>query len=496
MSEVLTTPGTLATAKCVCSLGHENPESAHFCTMCGEPLIRPEASQLTTTNVELESNNQSITEPPAILHNIPADPSQLKFSPQTYSQVQQPQPRVSDTHCCCCGRQFGKGEFVCTQCLMIKPIADNHTVDPALFQWAQDGKAMAKLRSIGPLMSFARSVSERVGRRWIEATFNGVRLGYNQMPHIYAMAVQSARILNLKKMPVVYVSGVRPWDALTFGSDEDAFIVIGSALVSSFRKSELMFLFAREMGHIVAGHALWKTVIQFMVGEQNPRQGMMKNGVAGLLDPGKWIEGAIELPLLGWARQSEITADRAGLLAAKSLPEARKVLLSWSLKSPLLYRQINEQAWLEQQAEDAADENIRLAEMVSSSIPYITRRLKLLDEFEHCPEVSHFRRALMASINSANVNASESDAKQIDSNCIDLKRTHSKKFKCPKCGQALAMPTTKQKGQDRLAIRCANKSCKRITVLGLKPQSVNADSKTSQHRKQKRAERESFQAAE
>ena len=143
-----------------------------------------------------------------------------------------------------------------------------HQVAPELFQWALDGKAMAKLRSIKPLVAVANQVSKQVGRPWIEANFNGIRLSSRQMPHVYSMAVQSARILGLPRMPSVYVSGARPWDAMTFGSNDDAFVVMGSALVSCFQKSDLMFLFAREMGHILAGHALWKTVIQFCLGEQ------------------------------------------------------------------------------------------------------------------------------------------------------------------------------------------------------------------------------------
>ena len=205
-----------------------------------------------------------------------------------------------------------------------------------------------------------------------------------------AQAVRAARVLGMTHLPDIYVSGERPWDALTYGSDQSAFIVLGSALTSSFQGDDLLFILAREMGHCRAGHALWKTVIRFLVGEQRPKQGMMAGGVLSMLDPGKLIEGALEMPLLGWARQAEITADRAGLLAVGSEEIARRVLLTWSLKSPLLYRQINIEAWLEQQADDGIDETTRLSEMMSSSTPYITRRLKLMSEFARSRELIHW----------------------------------------------------------------------------------------------------------
>jgi hypothetical protein len=109
-----------------------------------------------------------------------------------------------------------------------------------------------------------------------------------------------------------------------------------------------------------------------------------------MLSPTNLIEGALELPLLGWARQAEITADRAGLLAVGDEEVARRVLLSWSLKSVPLYRQINIAAWLQQQ-EDDDDEATKLSEIFSSSTPYITRRLRLMAQFVRSQELKQWR---------------------------------------------------------------------------------------------------------
>lgn len=420
--------------------------------------------------------------PPIVAPYYGASQLQTVSPVQTLVSAEEPSP--DDKTCWNCGEEFKKGHYVCESCRSIKPIARGHQVDPAQFQWAQDGKAMAKLRSIGPLVSIAKTVSQKVGRPWIEATFNGVRLSYRQMPQVYAMSVQAARILGLKKMPVVYVSGTRPWDALTFGSDDDAFIVIGSALVSCFQKSELMFLIAREMGHILAGHALWKTVIQFLVGEQNPKAGMMKNGVAGLLDPARWLESAIELPLLGWARQSEITADRAGLLAAASLDQARKVLLSWSLKSPMLYQQINIDAWLEQQDQDSNDESIRLAELVSSSTPYITRRLKLMNEFEASPQVSQFRSYLMQSIREQvqkNQQAIESSSSE-----PALETPEQIQIPCAACQSIMKLDSSILATNTKLAVKCPNANCEKVQI-------VKSKSAIQSHESAQKNEQNSFQ---
>ena len=291
-------------------------------------------------------------------------------------------------------------------------------------------------------------------------------------------------------MPMIYVSGARPWDALTFGTDRDAFIVMGSALVSCFQRSELMFLFAREMGHILAGHALWKTVIQFLVGEQSAGSGMMRNGVAGLLDPSRLIESAIELPLIAWARQAEVTADRAGLLVSSGLVEARKVLMIWSLKSPILYRQINIDAWLQQQESDSLDTNIRLAESVTSATTYLTRRLKLMQEYDASLLVRQFRQQVMSTIRlntpprlgSSPVPARPTSAQQGSVATANHKlrpqspsakeKTHP--FACPSCRrpfwlpQPALAPSSASKLSDGIVVRCPHEDCRKVTRLRAK----------------------------
>ncbi len=92
-----------------------------------------------------------------------------------------------------------------------------------------------------PLNAAARAVSEKVGRRWIEVSFNGVQLSEKQMPHIFGQAIRAARILGMSHMPDVYLSGERAWDCLTFGTDKNSFVVIGSALAGNFQGVDMLF---------------------------------------------------------------------------------------------------------------------------------------------------------------------------------------------------------------------------------------------------------------
>ncbi|HLM59982.1 MAG TPA: hypothetical protein VK308_04210, partial [Pyrinomonadaceae bacterium] len=212
------------------------------------------------------------------------------------------------------------------------------------------------------------------------------------------------------------------------------------------------------MGHCRAGHALWKTVIRFFLGEQGPGRGVMSNGIFNaILNPAALIEGAIEMPLLAWARQAEITADRAGLLVVGEEEIARRVLLSWTLKSSFIYKQINIEAWLEQQAADDGGYS-KLSEITTTSTPYITPRLKLLTEFAKSPELRHWRGMISGAIKQAAPKNAPQPAKPAQS--ADVIR-----LKCSNCKAPMRVPAKVLAGKNELPVKCPNPKCGKITRL-------------------------------
>ncbi len=395
------------------------------------------------------------------------------------------------------GSRLNLSLVVCPQCRWLRPLAPGYVVHPSAFQWGADSAAMAKLRSLGPLNTAARAVSDKVGRRWVETSFNAVRLGETQLPDIYAMAIRAARLLGMPFMPDVYVSGDKMWDVATYGSDHSAFLLVGTALINNYRDDDLLFLLAREMGHCRAGHALWKTVGMFLLGQQTQHKGLMAGGILSALDINRLVEGAIDIPFLNWARQAEITADRAGMLAIGDEETARRVLLSWSLRSVPLYRQINIEAWLQQQ-QDSDDQMTRLAEMVSSPTPFITRRLNLLTQFAQGPELAQMR-AVITSLEQANApqatpspvsfsttNGSgpaspvsfgaatavsappQEPAVTLDS-ITAAPDPNGIPLTCPQCQTSMRIPRAALAGKDVFRVRCPKAECGKILTLQKKP---------------------------
>ncbi|MGA2570149.1 MAG: M48 family metalloprotease [Terracidiphilus sp.] len=363
----------------------------------------------------------------------------------------------------------------------MRPLAPGYKLDRSVFLYAQDGQAMNHLQSISSLHAAVRAVSDRVGRPWIESTFNGIRLGPKQFPEIWIRAVLAARLLGLPSMPDVYISGDSQWNTYTFGTEYSFFIVLGTAILNNFQNDDLLFVLAREMGHCRAGHALWKTVSRFLVGDESIRKGVLAGGVLNAisLSPTKLLQDAVDLPLMAWSRQSDITADRAGLLAVGDEHLARRVLLAWSIKSARLLKQINIDEWLRQE-EGSDDQMTRFSEMTTSSSMYTTRRLRLLGQAAREPDLMRWSQSIQPIRKQlspppqppAGAPAAAPQPKPAPaagapprSPAAPPAPADSIRVVCNKCQAAMRVPLAVLRGKTQLNVRCPQ--CH--TVLALRP---------------------------
>jgi Zn-dependent protease with chaperone function len=386
-----------------------------------------------------------------------------------------PQPAstfVNPFLCTTCG---GDGSLLaservyCPRCRWLRPLGAEYRVDTDAFMWRLDAEAMAVLRGLGPLTAVAQEISERVGRPWFEASVNGIRLSERQFPDIFEIAIRAARILSLSHLPEIYISGDAMWDAVTMGTENSAFIVLGSVLMN-FRGDDLFYVIAREMGHCQAGHALWRTVMQFMSGRSQSRS-VLGGGVLKLLNPVKLVQSALDAPLMAWSRHSEITADRAGMLAVRNEEVARRVLMSWNLKSFPLYARINQDEWREQELQ--SDEvTQRMAEWTLASTPFIAGRLKQVRDFAAAEEYSawkrfidHYAPVMPASTLERASNATPprtaAKASVPDLNVIRLT--------CVQCKAAMRIPKAVMEGKESVNVRCPNPECRKVLTLRVRP---------------------------
>lgn len=194
-----------------------------------------------------------------------------------------------------------------------------------------------------------------------------------QFPTLYRASAECAEALGVP-VPTVYVANRPTMNAYTFGTDDDAFIVLHSAIIDHYEYDELKFVIGHETGHIQNKHVVYGTLLL-----------LLKQGTAAFL---RLLIPPLDLALNNWYRSAEITCDRAGLLCCGDVEVAARSFVKLACGSRKLYEEIDVSAYLNQVAE--VREGIgRLAELFVSH-PYLPKRVEALHVFA---ESALFREA-------------------------------------------------------------------------------------------------------
>ena len=354
----------------------------------------------------------------------------------------------------------------CRACRKLQPLGPGYTLPVDAYMWALDAQMMSTLRGITPLNAAARALSDKVGRPWLEAAVNGLRLGPDQLPDIFALAVKAGRIIGLPYLPEMYISGEQMWECMTLGSDNQAFIVVGS-IVSNFKAEDMLYILAREMGHIAAGHTVWKTLMQFTSGRQQNKT-IGGHGVLQFLNPAKIVESAIDAPLMAWSRHAEITADRAGALVVGQHEVARRVAIQWTLKSFPLFPRINLEA-LERDVAQSDDRQLQVSEWTMSSTPYLARRLRIMNEFFASEALRGWRAVIEHWIRPAPPLPKPRVSTMPKPAVPEPTITDAIKLACISCHEVMRVPREDLEGKTEARVRCPNPACGKVLEITPKP---------------------------
>jgi Zn-dependent protease with chaperone function len=176
-------------------------------------------------------------------------------------------------------------------------------------------------------------------------------------------------VLDCPSTPEVFVTNNPFFNAGTFGVKEP-FIVLNSAILRMLDEDELYCVVAHEVGHVLSGHALYKTVLWMLM-----RMSSAVLPIAGML-----VRPLI-LALGEWDRKSELTADRAALLALQSEAENYHVLMKMAGGEDLSQMNVNDffqQAWEYENQKTLLDGLYKLLNTAGESHPFPVIRLQEL----------------------------------------------------------------------------------------------------------------------
>ena len=154
------------------------------------------------------------------------------------------------------------------------------------------------------------------------------------------------------------------------GIDEYAFISISPDFYERFSEQEARFVIGRECGHIANGNMLYHTLATVLLKKYLGRLGLLTEFLGS-------ISGA---PLMAWARRSEVTADRAGLLCCRDINSAMRALLKMEKRLSDL-DEVDIKSYLEKAEKIITDDKTAQLRDFLESKPQLLKRIKALKLF-------------------------------------------------------------------------------------------------------------------
>ncbi len=246
------------------------------------------------------------------------------------------------------------------------------------FEHPTDKATLAALRKAPGLDWVFRKFNEyggdRAGRMFCLSDM--VRVDGSQCRDLHALLVESCAILDMP-VPSLYIDQ-RPFaNAFTFGVDSPS-IVLFSGLIELLDEDEWRVVLGHELGHIKAGHVLYRQIAEFLA-NLLMRLGGRTFGLAQGLGMGLFYA------FFHWYRQSELTADRAGLLASQDPAASVNVQMKLAGGSRKLHAQMNKEAFLaqgrdyEEMGRDALNSFFKMNQTLQTTHPFPAVRAMEID---------------------------------------------------------------------------------------------------------------------
>jgi Zn-dependent protease with chaperone function len=204
-----------------------------------------------------------------------------------------------------------------------------------------DRKALAALKRIPLLPKVMQKFYEVGADRWLYCwnMATSVRCGPTQFATLDGILKESASILDMPA-PELYVTG-NPFPNAFTGGVERPYITVRSSMIDTLSDEQLFHLMGHELGHIKAGHVLYKSIARLLM----PLLELLGRRTFGVSDA---VGYGLMMAFMEWSRQAELTADRAGLLCAQDFDLSASANLALCAGPSRLAHEMNPDAFLDQ----------------------------------------------------------------------------------------------------------------------------------------------------
>jgi Zn-dependent protease with chaperone function len=249
------------------------------------------------------------------------------------------------------------------------------------YEHPADRSALVALRSLTGFDVVLRRLSGLFSERALRLMFLGgaVRVSDDQFHHLHDLVRDACYILDMPEVPECYVRSDPTPNAMAIGSD-NPFIVINTGMLDLLDDEELRYVVGHEVGHILSGHAVYRTMMQILIS---------LGARLAWLPLGNIAIGAIVIGLKEWFRKAELSADRAGLLAGQDVDAVKRALMK--LAGGTRLHEMSTEAFLAQAREydaagDVRDGLLKFLNLLPQTHPYAVIRFAEIDHWAQGPE--------------------------------------------------------------------------------------------------------------
>jgi Zn-dependent protease with chaperone function len=244
------------------------------------------------------------------------------------------------------------------------------------YEHPADRTALVAMRKLTGFDVLLRRLAGLFSDRSLRLLFlaSSVRSSQEQFPHLHQLRLDGASVLDLPEVPELFITQDPLPNAMALGSDKP-FIVITTGLVDLLDAEEHRFVIGHELGHVLSGHVVYRTML-FHLTRLAARLAWFAIGYIGL----RVIIAGLE----EWYRKSELSCDRAGVLASQDPAAARRALMKIAGGSRL--SELSPDAFLEQAREydavpDVREGLLKLLQLQGTTHPFAVVRFAELDRW-------------------------------------------------------------------------------------------------------------------
>jgi Zn-dependent protease with chaperone function len=244
-------------------------------------------------------------------------------------------------------------------------------IAPRSWEHPADKAALQALRRIPVFDEVLRKLFGFFGEKPIRLAFqaNAVRISPNQFGRVHGLYQDVLKTLDSPEDYPLYVSQTPIVNAGAYGM-ESPFIILNSGTVALLDDQQLAYIMGHELGHILSDHVLYRTMTFLLL--QLAQMGFPIVGLAAR---------AVLVALLEWNRKSELSCDRAGLLAIQDSETVMRTMLKMAGGGNDEETSLQEfivQAEEYRDSGDVADQVFKILNLIGSTHPFWVIRVSEL----------------------------------------------------------------------------------------------------------------------